>query len=90
MGVRLFFFCFKGRKGGFKLLWKERVFSSHLCGGKFVKDYSGGCQKIIEMSEPEKGQANVYQEGSLFTVTSLRNKVINFLQIETGKLETRG
>ncbi|EDL81991.1 rCG28697 [Rattus norvegicus] len=27
-----------------------------------MKDISGGCQKIIEMSEPEKGQPNVYQQ----------------------------
>lgn len=42
---------------------------------------SKDCQMIIEMSEPEKGQPSVYQESDLLTKGSLRNKVINFLQV---------
>lgn len=38
--------------------------------------FSKGCQKIIEMSEPEKGQRSVYQESGLLTKRTLRNKVI--------------
>ena len=53
-----------------------------------MKDISGACQKIIEMSEPEKGQPHIYQESSLLTETCLRNKVINFLQREAGKQKT--
>lgn len=40
--------------------------------------FSKGCQKIIEMSEPEKGQPSIYQGNSLLTKRSLSNKVINF------------
>lgn len=43
--------------------------------------FSKDCQKIIEMSEPEKGQPSVNQESDLLTKRSLRNEVINFLQV---------
>lgn len=53
---------------------------SHWWGGKFRRDrvFSKDCQKIIEMSEPKKGQPSVYQESDLLTKGSLRNKFINF------------
>lgn len=51
--------------------------------------FSKDCQKIIEMSEPEKGQRSVYQESDLLTKGSLRNKVINYLQIYNCKQELK-